>query len=80
MPRIRALTKDEVNPEIAALFDQVVDPTGTTLVPITLQAHCPPILKASRALGRAPAESGLLPAELRSLVCLRAAQLAGCVF
>ena len=80
MPRIRPLTRDEVSPEIAALYDRVVDPTGATLVPLTLQAYCPPILEASRALGAAPAISGTLPAELRSLVCLRAAQLAGCLF
>jgi hypothetical protein len=45
-----------------------------------LQAYCPPILEASRALGAAPARSGVLPAQIRGLVCLRVAQLAGCPF
>jgi hypothetical protein len=78
--RISSLSKEDVSPEIAAVFERAVDPTGTTLLPLTIPAHCPPILFASRALGQAPAQSGLLPAELRALVCLRAAQLAGCVF
>jgi alkylhydroperoxidase family enzyme len=45
-----------------------------------IQAYCPPILEASRALSAAPARSGTLRPLLRSLVCLRAAQLAGCPF
>lgn len=80
MARIRGLTRDEVEPQIAALFDTVVTPAGETRLPLTLQAHCPPILEASRALGAAPARSGMLPALTRSLVCLRAAQIVGCVF
>ncbi|MEX2454637.1 MAG: hypothetical protein WD470_08030 [Rhodospirillaceae bacterium] len=43
-------------------------------------ARCPDILEASRALGAAPGKSGLLPAEIRSLVCLRAAQIVTCPF
>jgi alkylhydroperoxidase family enzyme len=78
--RIRSLTKDEVSPEIAPLLDHADDATGPMRIPLTIQAYCPPILEASRALGQAPARSGLLPAELRALVCLRAAQMVGCVY
>jgi hypothetical protein len=80
MARIRSLTRDEVAPEIAALFDQAVTADGETRLPVTIQAYCPPILEASRALGSAPARSGTLPPLVRSLVCLRAAQLVGCVY
>ena len=45
-----------------------------------IQAHCPQILLASRALSGAPAKSGLLGAELRGLVQLRAAQMVRCPF
>jgi hypothetical protein len=45
-----------------------------------LQAYCPPILEASRALGAAPGLSDKLPALIRALVCLRAAQMVGCLF
>lgn len=53
---------------------------GEPLVSSGIQAHAPAILAASRQLGAAPAKSGLLPAQLRSLVCLRAAQIVGCPF
>jgi hypothetical protein len=80
MARIRPLTKDEADPRIAALFETSVTPAGETRIPVTIQAYCPPILEASRALSQAPAKSGTLPALIRSLVCLRAAQIVGCVF
>jgi alkylhydroperoxidase family enzyme len=78
--RIRPLTKDEADPSIAAVFDQAITEAGETRLPVTIQAYCPPILEASRALGAAPARSGTLTALIRSLVCLRAAQIVGCVF
>jgi alkylhydroperoxidase family enzyme len=80
LTRIRPLTKAEADPRIAPLFDEAVTPAGETRLPVTIQAYCPPILEASRALSAAPARSGTLPALIRSLVCLRAAQIVGCLF
>jgi alkylhydroperoxidase family enzyme len=80
MPRLRPLTKDEVRPEVRSILEQAERAFGEPLVPTGIQAYCPPILDASRALGAAPARSGKLPAQLRSLVCLRVAQMAGCPF
>ncbi len=80
MSRVRPLTKDEVPSEVGALLEQAARAFGAPLVPTGIQAYCPPILEASRALGAAPAKSGRLPASLRSLVCLRTAQLVGCPF
>ena len=80
MPRVKPLTRDEVSPEIARLMDQAERNMGAVPAGMAIQAYCPPILEASRALGAAPARSGKLPALIRSLVCLRAAQLAGCPF
>jgi hypothetical protein len=80
MARIRPLTKDEVGPEIRAVLEQSERNFGAAPAGTGIQAYCPPILEASRALGAAPARSGKLPPLIRSLVCLRAAQLAGCPF
>ncbi len=80
MPRIQPLKKDQVSSEVAAILEQSSRAFGEPLVPTGIQAYCPPILEASRALGAAPARSGKLPALIRSLVCLRVAQLAGCPF
>ncbi len=78
--RLRPLTRDEVSPDVAALIDQTTKVFGEPLTSTGIQAYCPPILEASRALGNAPARSHTLPAELRYLVCLRAAQMVGCPF
>jgi hypothetical protein len=80
MPRIRPLTKDEVGQEARALLEQAERAFGEPLAPSGIQAYCPPILEASRILGAAPARSAQLRAQLRSLVCLRVAQMVGCRF
>ncbi len=80
MPRIRPLTRDEVPAELQPSFEQAERSLGRVPDGMGIQAYCPPILEASRALGAAPARSHTLPGLLRSLVCLRAAQLAGCPF
>lgn len=80
MPRIRPLNKDEVSPEVRVALEQAERAFGEPLASSGIQAYCPPILEASRALGAAPARSGTLPAQTRSLVCLRVAQMAGCPF
>ena len=80
MPRLRPLDRDEAPEEARAAMEAVEERTGQPLVPIGIQARCPPILKASLALGAAPGRSDTLPAELRSLVCLRVAQIVTCPF
>jgi hypothetical protein len=80
MPRIRPLTKDEVAPEVATVLESAAKTFGQPLPSTGIQAYCPPILEASRALAAAPARSHTLEAQLRYLVCLRAAQVVGCPF
>ncbi len=80
MPRIRPLTKDEAPESVRHRMEASARAFGEPLIPTGIQAYSPPILVASQILGGAPAQSGLLPAQLRSLVCLRAAQMAGCPF
>jgi alkylhydroperoxidase family enzyme len=80
MARLRPLTKDEVNPEIRAALEQSERAFGEPLVPSGIRAYAPPIFEAARMLAAAPAKSHTLPPLLRSLVCLRTAQVAGCPF
>ena len=80
MARLRPLTADDVAPEVGEILHRAARVFGQPLVSSGIQAYCPPILEASRALGAAPARSGKLPALIRSLVCLRAAQVVGCPF
>ena len=80
MSRIRPLSRDEAPEAARPLLEAAERAIGQPSVPAGIQAHCPPILEAGRALGSAPARSGLLPAELRSLVCVRVAQIVTCPF
>lgn len=76
MPRLRPLSKDELPPRSRAILEHVEHPSPSA----GIQARRPDILEASRALGAAPARSGLLSAQLRALVQLRAALMVRCPF
>lgn len=80
MARLRPLNKDEAPERVRHLMEGEEHAFGAPLVSTGIRAYAPPILEASRTLGAAPARSGTLPAQLRSLVCLRVAQVVGCPF
>ena len=80
MARLKPLSVDEAPEAARALLAAAEARLGRPSVPAGIQARCPPILEAGRGLGAAPAVSGLLPTELRALVCERAALMVGCVF
>jgi hypothetical protein len=68
-------------PEAARpMMEAAAQAFGRPSVSAGIQARCPSILEASRALSAAPGKSNTLPAELRFLVCLRAAQIVTCPF
>ena len=80
MARLRPLTTDEVDEPVRHWLEAAKRAYGEPLIPSGIQAYSPPILEASRALGAAPARSGSLSAEVRSLVSLCVAQMVGCPF
>lgn len=80
MTRLRPLNLDEAPEAARPLMEAAARASGTPSVSAGIQARCPAILEASRALGSAPGRSNTLPAELRFLVCLRAAQIVTCPF
>jgi alkylhydroperoxidase family enzyme len=66
--------------EIQEVFRRQAAQWGAPLAPTLVQAHCPPLVRASAGLSAALEASGQLPPALRDLVCLRVAQLIGCPF
>ncbi len=80
MTRLRPLGKDEAPEETRELLEAAERRFGEPSVPAGILARCPPILEAGRMLGAAPGRSNTLPAELRSLVCVRVAQIVSCPF
>ncbi len=71
---------DEAPEAARPLMEAAARASGRPSVSAGIQARCPTILEASSALGAAPGRSNTLPAELRYLVCLRAAQIVTCPF
>jgi alkylhydroperoxidase family enzyme len=80
MPRVKEIEQDGGDPTLAEIFAKEREAYGTLLNPTKVMAHCPPILKAAKALGAAIAQSGKLPAGLAALVSLRVAAINGCPF
>jgi hypothetical protein len=80
MSRIRPLSQDEAHEDAKAAFDQDVRRFGFVLNPTGVFAYRPSVLKASRDLGASVGRDGVLPPELRTLVCVRVAALVGCPF
>jgi len=80
MARITPLTVDDVPENVRPIIKAANDVFGVQSFSAGIQAYCPEILEASRALSAAPSKSDLLSAELRHLLCMRAAQIVTCPF
>ena len=80
MARLKPLSKEEARKEAHPYIEAADRAFGVQSISAGIQARCPSILKASRDLGAAPGKSNLLSAELRHLVCMRAAQIVTCPF
>jgi len=80
MPRVTEIEDDGGNPALAELFEKERAAFGGLLNPTKVLAHCPPILKAAKALGASIEQSGLLPKKLLPLIYLRVASINGCPF
>jgi hypothetical protein len=80
MPRVREIDDDGGDPILKEEFAKERDLFGDVLNTTKIMAHCPPILRAAKALGASIAKSGQLPKGLVPLVSLRVASINGCPF
>ena len=80
MPRVSEIDDDRGDPILKEVFAKERAANGDVLNPSKVMAHCPPILRAAKALGASIAQSGTLPKGLASLVSLRVAAINGCPF
>jgi alkylhydroperoxidase family enzyme len=80
MPRVSEIEEAGGDAALADTFDKERRLFGDLLNPTKVMAHCPPILRAAKALGAAIDRSGQLPEGLLPLVYLRVATLNGCPF
>ena len=80
MPRVREIEDDGGDPILKKEFAREREVFGDVLNTTKIMAHCPPILRAAKALGAAVTKSGKLPKGLVPLVSLRVASINGCPF
>jgi alkylhydroperoxidase family enzyme len=78
--RIKGVPLEEAAPKVQVLYRKVAELVGRVTIPLTAFAHCPEIAEAYSALGAALSRSQRVEARLKTLACVRAAQIAGCPF
>lgn len=78
--RIRGVPADEVPPKAANIYAKSAARFGHVPAPLTALAHCPDVLETLTALSGALTSSTRVEPRLKTLACLRAAQIAGCPF
>lgn len=80
MPRVKPVEHPDGNAILEEIYARDRETLGEVLNTTKVYAHCPPILRAAKLLGKALEESGLLDPQLRALINVRVAQINGCPF
>ncbi len=78
--RIKGLEIDETAPNVRRMYEQSIARLGSVPLPLTAIAHRPEVAEAATALAVALTRSKLVEPRLKTLACVRAAQIAGCPF
>jgi len=80
MARIAPVRTENPPPDLEAAFNMDLERDGVVLNTTRIAGHLPSVLLAVKQLGRAVAQSGHVPAQLRTLMNVRVARLIGCPF
>ena len=78
--RIKGVSLEEAAPNVQRLYGKVAEALGRVTIPLTSFAHCPEIAEAYSALGAALMRAQGVEPRLKTLACVRTAQIAGCPF
>ncbi|HZO83238.1 MAG TPA: hypothetical protein VFB33_16200 [Candidatus Binataceae bacterium] len=78
--RIKGVSLEEAVPEVRRLYEKSAEQLGRVSVPLTAFAHRPEIAERYSALAGALARSTVVEPRLKTLACVRTAQIAGCPF
>ena len=62
------------------IYRKSEDRYGRVPTPLTALGHCPDVLETLTALSGALTSSQVVEPKIKTLACLRAAQIAGCPF
>jgi hypothetical protein len=80
MLRIKGVTKEEAPQEVRAIFEEQEKRYGSVLNTAGVYGLRPTIQHGVQALQQGILDSGLIPPELRHLLCMKAASINGCPY
>jgi hypothetical protein len=78
--RIKGVPLEEAAPNVQRLYQKTVERLGRVPIPLTAFAHCPEVAETYSALAGALTRSQGVEPRLKTMACVRAAQIAGCPF
>jgi alkylhydroperoxidase family enzyme len=78
--RIKAVPLEEAAPNVQRLYKKTAERLGRVPIPLTAFAHCPEVAETFSALAGALTRSRAVEPRLKTMACVRAAQIAGCPF
>lgn len=80
MLRIKGVSKEDAPPEVRDLFEAQEKQYGSVLNTAKVYGLRPTIQKGVQGLQQGILASGLIPADLRHLLCMKAASINGCPY
>jgi hypothetical protein len=80
MLRIKGVTKEDAPEEVLRVFEDQEKQYGAALNTAKVYGLRPTIQKGVQALQQGIIASGLIPADLRHLLCMKAASINGCPY
>ncbi|HEX2226771.1 MAG TPA: hypothetical protein VHM64_06500 [Candidatus Binatia bacterium] len=80
MLRIKGVSKEDAPPEVRDLFEAQEKQYGSVLSTAKVYGLRPTIQKGVQGLQQGILASGLIPADLRHLLCMKAASINGCPY
>jgi alkylhydroperoxidase family enzyme len=78
--RIKGVPLEEAAPNVQRLYQKTVERLGRVPIPLTAFAHCPEVAETFSVLAVALTRSQGVEPRLKTMACVRAAQIAGCPF
>ena len=80
MLRIQGITKEKATEEVRKVFEDQEKQFGSVLNTAPVYGLRPTIQKGVQALQAGILASGLIPGDLRHLLCMKAASINGCPY
>ena len=78
--RIKGVSLEDAADNVQRLYRKSAELLGRVSIPLTAFAYCPEVAESYSALARALTRSEAVEPRLKTLACVRAAQIAGCPF